>query len=179
MLLRACLTSPRLRTLGVSRLAAPKRALHASRPAQQEAKVLKERSNRHVLDSYTVSEWTEIPKGGMHGTDPSKATWSIWYNHAVVPLYAVIGVASFVCSFFMYRYFSGHTEIAWSKSMRATYDHQGMSDHRADTHTNRLMYPGMMRMNKMNIQIFPFNFVPMQEIRKRHEVYGMERESEE
>ena len=26
--------------------------------------------------------------------------------------------------------------------MRATYDHQGMSDHRADTHTNRLMYPG-------------------------------------
>ena len=37
----------------------------------------------------------------------------------------------------------------------------------------------VMRMNKMNIQIFPFNFVPMQEIRKRHEVYGMERESEE
>ena len=58
---------------------------------------------RRTVLADTVSEWTEIPKGGMHGTDPSKATWSIWYNHAVVPLYAVIGVASFVCSFFMYR----------------------------------------------------------------------------
>lgn len=45
--------------------------------------------------------------------------------------------------------------------MRQTYDHQGMSEHRADTHTHRLMYPGMMHINKYDVTIFPFSFKPM------------------
>ena len=78
----------------------------------------------------------------------------IWYNHAVrdhpqnfalahaasppahpfpcaplarlqiVPLWGAIGLASVVCGGFLIKYFAGHTEITWSKSLRATFDHQ-------------------------------------------------------
>ena len=97
-----------------------------------------------------VNNWQEIPKGGLYKGDIKK----IWYNHAVnkrhpvkhcapaprapdaadgarnfsppqiVPLWAAIGLASVVCGGFLIKYFGGHTEISWSKSMRATYDHQ-------------------------------------------------------
>ena len=69
-----------------------------------------------------VANWREIPIGGIHrGPDAVK---KIWYNHAIVPLWAAIGLASVVCGGYLIKYFGGHTEITWSKSLRATYDHQ-------------------------------------------------------
>merc|ERR1711924_37240 len=58
--------------------------------------------------------------------------------------------------------------------MRGTYDHTGLSDARSDAHDNRLMYPGMMRQNKKEITVFPFNFKPMHYIRERHIVEKQE-----
>ena len=178
MLLRACLSSPRIAALRTSRLGAvraPRASLHTTRRALAEsapesavesvAKPVPERSNKHILDSYIVQGWSEIPAGGFHGTDKAKATWSIWYNHAVVPLYAVIVVATGTMSWFLYRYFSKHTEITFSKQMRGTYDHTGLADARAESHDNRLMYPGIMRANKKEITVFPFSFKPMQRAR--------------
>ena len=56
------------------------------------------------------------------------------------------------------RYFAKHTEIAWSKSVRATYDHTGQSDSRAASHHNRLMYPGIKNIIGYDINVFPFKF---------------------
>ena len=42
----------------------------------------------------------------------------------IVPLWGAIGLASVVCGGFLIKYFGGHTEISFSKSLRATYDHQ-------------------------------------------------------
>ena len=66
--------------------------------------------------------WREIPIGGIH-RGPG-AIKKIWYNHAIIPLWGAMGLASVVCGGFLMKYFAGHTEISWSKSMRATYDHQ-------------------------------------------------------
>ena len=94
---------------------APIRSLHASRVVRAvskeeggrvaESPAFKKisRNNVHVLDSATLNTWLEIPKGGMHGTNRKAAIWSIWYNHAVVPLYAVSVIAAGLCSWFMYR----------------------------------------------------------------------------
>lgn len=65
------------------------------------------------------------------------------------------------CSLHTPRYFAFHTEIAWSKEMRGTYDHMGLDDARASKHTNRLLYSGIMDRNKRDVNVFPFNFVPM------------------
>ena len=59
----------------------------------------------------------------------------------------------------MIKYFAGHTEIAWSKSLRATYDHQGLSESRVASHNSHF---GMREMNKKDIKIFPFNYLSMQ-----------------
>ena len=48
--------------------------------------------------------------------------------------------------------------------MRGTYDHTGLSEARASKHTDRLLYAGMMERNKKQVQVFPFNFVPMKQI---------------
>ena len=58
------------------------------------------------------------------------------------------------------RYFSKSVEVTWNKSSRGEYDYVG-KENKMESHTNRLMYPGMMRMNKNQITIFPFNFIPM------------------
>ena len=168
--------TPRMRLAAGRNLALARVGMRSmsSSSAKYTGEVLPERSNKHVLDTYTVKEWTEIPKGGFHGSDARKATWSIWYNHAVVPLYVVIVVATSAMSWFLYRYFSKHTEIAWSKEVRAQYDHQGVSDVRAVAYTNRLMYPGVMQYNKKHIRVFPFNYEPMQAIRERHTVTNQE-----
>ena len=39
-------------------------------------------------------------------------------------VWGAIGFGCMVCCGFMTKYFSGHTEITWSKSLRATFDHQ-------------------------------------------------------
>ena len=67
-------------------------------------------NNVHVLDSATLNTWQEIPRGGFHGTNRTKAIWSIWYNHAIIPLWGAIGLASVVCGGFLMKYFAGHTE---------------------------------------------------------------------
>merc|ERR1719454_998463 len=106
--------------LSATRLAQPlSRSLHASRPAMADAAVggrvsesaaFKKisRNNVHVLDSATLNTWVEIPKGGIHGSDRKAAIWSIWYNHAIIPLYAVSAIAAGLSTFFMYRYFTKH-----------------------------------------------------------------------
>ena len=71
----------------------------------------------------------------------------------------------------MYRYFGSHTEIAWGKTMRGTYDHTGLDERRADKHSKRLLYSGIQEGScKREVNIFPFNFVPMQARIDRHKV---------
>ena len=67
----------------------------------------------------------------------------------------------------MVKYFAGHTEISFSKSMRATYDHQGLSESRVASHNSHF---GFRSMNKRNVNIFPFNFLAMDNIAKKHGV---------
>lgn len=79
-----------------------------------------------------------------------------------MPIYIVVVFAAGLCGFFLYKYFTAHTEIAFGKTMRSTYDHQGLSEHRANAHDRRLLYPGMRERNKRDVKMFPFNFIPMQ-----------------
>ena len=74
-----------------------------------------------------------------------------------VPLYAVIGLASAVCGGFMFKYFTGHTEVNWAKSLRGTHDNQGINEKRVASHNSRF---GCRHLNKGQITIFPFNFLP-------------------
>jgi hypothetical protein len=112
-----------------------------------------------------VKNWQEIPKGGINrGPDAVK---KIWYNKAIIPLWSAIGLASVVCGGFMIKYFSGHTEVSWSKSMRATYDHQGLSESRVASHNSHF---GMRDMNKRDITFFPFKFLSMKHIADKHKV---------
>lgn len=164
--------------------AAPlQRSLHASRKALAEAAAKQvdstpdatkytlgtayramNRTNLHVLDAPTVKSWQEIPKHGIYKGD----VWKIWYNHAIVPLFFPVIAASALMLGFLYRYFSGNVEIAWSKEMRGTYDHTGLNDHRSEEHTKRLLYRGMMERKEQPVKIFPFNFEPIHSIRDRH-----------
>ena len=112
-----------------------------------------------------VANWQEIPKGGINrGPDAIK---KIWYNHAIVPLWATIGLASVVCGGFMIKYFGGHTEISFSKTMRGTYDHQGLSESRVASHNSHF---GMRDINKKNLNIFPFKWVSMSNIIDKRKV---------
>ena len=61
-----------------------------------------------------------------------------------------------------YKYFTKHTEIAWSKSVRATFDHSGEDERKANAHDSRLLYSGIRERNKKPVTMFPFNFMPMQ-----------------
>lgn len=153
-----------------------------------------------VLEAPATARWQEVPVGGIYrGPD---IMWKIWYNHAVVPIFAVIGIASVLCGWFLWRcvwnartspqnlshpcvcfnrasrtsshsqerrrrysrYFTAHTEIAWTKELRGTFDHQGLDSKGevSDKHDRRLLYPGIRDVNKKQIKIFPFNFVPME-----------------
>ena len=85
----------------------------------------------------------------------------------IIPLWAAIGAGAALCAGFMVKYFSGHTEISFSKSMRATYDHQGLSESRVASHNTRF---GFRSLNKHNVNIFPFNFLSMENITKKHGV---------
>ena len=58
----------------------------------------------------------------------------------------------------MIKYFGGHTEISFSKTMRGTYDHQGLSESRVASHNSHF---GMRDINKKNLNIFPFKWVSM------------------
>lgn len=109
-----------------------------------------------------------MPKGGIHrGPD---SVWKIWYNPAIVPLFFPIIVAGGLCGWYLYRYFGSNVEIAWSKEVRGSYDHTGSSDRRADNHTKRLLYPGILNLSHRGVWAFPFNFKPIAEIRENHRI---------
>ena len=93
--------------------AAPSRSLHASRAAKADATAEKffpgyaksQKNGRlgsiHVLESPTLTTWQELPVGGINrGPDAFK---KIWYNHAVVPIFVVIGLAAALCCWFMFK----------------------------------------------------------------------------
>jgi hypothetical protein len=93
----------------------------------------------------------EIPKG--------KTIKEFWYNPAIVPLWVVIGVAGGVCGGFMFKYFTSHTEVNWSKKNRMTHDNQGIGD--VSSHNSHF---GMRKANKHHVTMFPFAYEPMQAI---------------
>ena len=112
-----------------------------------------------------VKNWQEIPVGGIN-RGPG-AVKKIWYNIAVTPLFGAIGLASVVCGGFLVKYFAGHTEISWSKSMRATFDHQGLSESRVKSHNSHF---GARELNKKDFSIFPFTWKSMSTIANKHKV---------
>jgi len=177
MLRRALMTTafPKPATLRALTLtkAVPARPLHSTRTALDGANFRPNgpyqgahaRSNVHVLDSPAITTWQEMPKGGINrGPGAFK---KIWYNHGVVPLYITCAVAAGLCGWFLYKYFAVNVEIAWSKSMRGTYDHTGLNDYRAEKHSQRLLYSGIRDRNKEPVKMFPFNFIPMHQIAEK------------
>ena len=76
-------------------------------------------------------------------------------------------MASLVCGGFLVKYFAGHTEISWSKSMRATFDHQGLSESRVASHNSHF---GFRSLNKGDFSIFPFTWKSMSTIANKHKV---------
>lgn len=161
------------------------RGLHSSRSALADAPAVNKgstfgkykTSNVHVLESPAVTTWQEIPRGGINRG--KGAFVKIWYNHAVVPIYVVCVFAAGFCGWFLYKYFSVNVEIAWNKNMRGTYDHTGMSDYRSEKHSERLLYPGMRNRNKEPVKMFPFNFIPMQQIAEKRFIDYNSKEREE
>ena len=104
-----------------------------------------------------AANFPEIPKG--------KRAWALWYNPAIVPLWGVIGLASVVCGGFMFKYFTGHTEVNWSKSLRMTHDNQGINEKRVATHN---AHAGLRKLNKQEVTIFPFQWKPVASIIDTH-----------
>lgn len=119
----------------------------------------------HVLEAPAIVNWQEVPIGGIHrGPDAFK---KMWYNHAIVPLFATIALASMVCGGFLIKYFGGHTEISFSKSIRATFDHQGLSESRVASHNSHF---GARSLNKKDFSIFPFSWLSMSSVSKKHNI---------
>ena len=58
----------------------------------------------------------------------------------------------------MVKYFTGNTEVNWSKTLRGTHDNQGINEKRVASHNSRF---GFRSLNKGNVSIFPFSFLPM------------------
>ena len=82
-------------------------------------------------------------------------------------MWAAIGAGAALCAGFMVKYFAGHTEISFSKSMRATYDHQGLSESRVASHNSHF---GCRSLNKKDFGIFPFKWQSMATITEKHGV---------
>lgn len=61
----------------------------------------------------------------------------------------------------MHKYFTGNTEVNWDKTLRKTYDNQGINEHRVEVHNRRFGLMGPDGINKSHVRAFPFNFVPM------------------
>lgn len=71
------------------------------------------------------------------------------------PIFAVVGFAAAVCGGYLIKYFSGNTDIAFSKAVRMDPNHQGGTDSRVTAHNSRF---GMREINKRTFKIFPFNW---------------------
>ena len=103
----------------------------------------------------------------------SAFVWAICRVLQIIPLWVSIGFGAVLCGGFIVKYFAGHTEISFSKSMRATYDHQGLSESRVASHNSHF---GFRSLNKMNLNIFPFKFLSMENIAAKHGVKYPEEE---
>ena len=79
----------------------------------------------------------------------------------IIPLYAVIGLAATVCGGYMFKYFTGNTEVNWSKTLRGTHDNQGINEKRVASHNSRF---GFRSLNKGTVTIFPFSYIPFGKI---------------
>ena len=55
----------------------------------------------------------------------------------------------------MIKYFAGHTDITFSKTLRSTHDHSGLSESRVASHNSHF---GFRWLNKMDFNLFPFKF---------------------
>lgn len=99
----------------------------------------------------------EIPKG--------KTAAKIWLNPAVYPIFGVLGAASFVCGGYLFKYFTGHADIAFSKSVRMDHNHQGCTDARVAAHNSRF---GMREINKRSFNVFPFSWSSKDAIIEAH-----------
>lgn len=82
-------------------------------------------------------------------------------------MWAAIGFGGALCIGFMTKYFAGHTEISFSKKMRATYDHQGLSESRKASHNSHF---GLRSLNKCDFSIFPFKWQSMATVAEKHGV---------
>lgn len=111
---------------------------------------------------HQMKNFVEIPLG--RNGKPLRAASKIWFDVAVSPLFAVIGAASLVCGGYMMKYFSGHSDVAWAKSVRGSHD-VGANDKRVEVHNRRF---GMRSINKHQVNIFPFYFKPTSEIIEKH-----------
>jgi len=87
----------------------------------------------------------------------------VWVDMGCLPLYGVIGSATAICALFMARYFSSHADIQIAKQVRMSPD-IGQDENRLVSHNERM---GMFRLNKRELHIFPFTFVPMAKIIER------------
>ena len=85
---------------------------------------------------------------------------TVWWPQ-ILPLYAVIGLATFNMTSFMYKYFTGSTECNWDKDLRKTHDNQGITEHRVKVHNQRFGLMGPDGVNKKQVRVFPFNYIPM------------------
>ena len=87
----------------------------------------------------------------------------------IIPLYAVLGLATYNMCYFMHKYFTGSTEVNWDKKLRMTHDNQGVNPHRTAVQNKRpppiLWFGGEMMgedgINKKQVRVFPFNYIPM------------------
>ena len=79
----------------------------------------------------------------------------------IIPLYAVITLAAGVCGGYLFKYFTGNTEVNWSKTLRGTHDNQGINEKRVASHNSRF---GFRSLNKHMVTIFPFSYIPFDKI---------------
>jgi len=109
--------------------------------------------------------WEDAAKG-FPEIPVGRSVKQIWYNPAIIPLWATIGLASVVCGGYLVKYFGGNTDIAFSKSLRGTHDHNGLSESRVASHNSHF---GFRSLNKGTVSIFPFSFKPMSKIIDEHQ----------
>mmetsp|Transcript_39375 Transcript_39375/g.92088 ORF Transcript_39375/g.92088 Transcript_39375/m.92088 type:complete len:136 (-) Transcript_39375:211-618(-) len=111
---------------------------------------------------HQMNNFVEIPIG--RSGKPLRAASKIWVDVAVSPLFAVIGAASLVCGSYLVKYFSGNSDVRWSKSLRGGHD-VGANEKRVDIHNRRY---GMQSLNKKPVNIFPFNYKPLAQTIDEH-----------
>lgn len=103
-----------------------------------------------------ANNWREIPKG--------MTVRQLWYNPAIVPIYAVVAAAATLNVVFLTKYFMGNCDIHFKKADRMNHE-MSVNEGRVAWHNSRV---GLRDINKKKLNIFPFSWVPTSEtIEKR------------